>query len=79
MTQTKIDNNNRLNITIGEQSGSHSSSPAIIFDIDRILEKELTPEIDSLTEEMNRMHEDIWNVFNNVKNDKLEKLLKGDI
>ncbi len=79
MTHTKMDDNNRLNIIIGEQSGPQPSAPAFIFDIDRLLENELPPEMDKLVVEINQMHDDVWNVFNKVKNDKLVRLLNGEI
>jgi uncharacterized protein (TIGR04255 family) len=72
------DNQNRLIVTVGSDvSDSAGEFGAVIFDIDRIVEREMPPEEQLLVQEMNRLHEDIWKTFAEAKTDKLTRLLEG--
>lgn len=65
-------------VTLGDQpSGPSGGHGAIIFDIDRVSQQNLAPQKDGLEQEINRLHEDVWQVFNSAKSDRLELLLKG--
>lgn len=76
--EVHLDAENRIIVTLGDPPAATAGGyGAIIFDIDRILERELLPERDALSSEMNRLHEDVWHVFTSAKGDKLERLLKG--
>ena len=78
LVQTRLDENNRLNVTVGEQI-VNLSQPAFILDIDRILERDLAIESEVLLPEMTRLHEDVWKVFNSAKTEKLERMLNGEL
>jgi uncharacterized protein (TIGR04255 family) len=73
--EARLDNENRIIVTLGFQPEGHHG--AIVLDIDRIVEKELPPDVDALGGEMNRLHEDVWYAFNSAKGEKLERLLVG--
>jgi len=76
--EAHLDAKNRIIVTLGNQPPAAASGyGAIIFDIDRIVERELPPGEDALSPEMNRLHEHVWQVFASAKGDKLERLLKG--
>jgi hypothetical protein len=51
------------------------TSGAIIFDIDRIVEREVPTGQEVLMQEMDRLHADVWEVFSSAKGEKLEALL----
>ncbi len=56
------------------QTPEHST--AIIFDIDRITEQ-LMPVTDKrLTDELWRLHDDVWNIFFTAQTEKLRLLLE---
>lgn len=76
--QSRLDENNRLNVTVGEQIVK-PSQPAFIFDIDRILEKELPLESEILLPEMTLLHENVWDVFKSAKTEELERMLNGEL
>ncbi len=63
-------------ITLGDTqpdpTGGHGT---IIFDIDRIVEKEISPGQDVFKRELERLHTAVWNVFSSAKGEKLEILL----
>jgi len=76
--EAHLDAENRIVVTLGNQPPAAASGyGAIIFDIDLIIERELPPEQNVLSSEMNRLHEHVWQVFVSAKGDKLERLLKG--
>lgn len=71
-----LDAENRLIITLGDlQAGVDEQYGAIIFDIDRIVEREAPTGQEVLIQEMDRLHTDVWNVFSSAKGEKLEALL----
>jgi hypothetical protein len=47
---------------------------AIIFEIDRIVERELLPG-QIFEQEMDRLHADVWDVFSSAKGEKLDRFL----
>jgi len=51
---------------------------SLMFDIDRISETPLAPEIGVLSTIIESLHEDIWKIFVDAKNERLESLLKGE-
>ncbi len=74
--QTRLAIEDVIIITLGdtqpEPTGGYGS---IIFDIDRIVEKEIALERDVLKRELERLHTDVWNVFSSAKGEKLEIFL----
>ena len=71
-----VDAENILIITLGdpqlEADGGHGT---IIFDLDRIVEREVPTGQEVLMQEMDRLHTDVWEVFSSAKGEKLEALL----
>lgn len=71
-----LDALNILIITLGDpQSDADGGHGAIIFDIDRIVEREVPTGQEVLMQEMDRLHADVWEVFSSAKGEKLEALL----
>ena len=76
--ETRLDAENRVIVTLGDQGVSPSeASGAFILDIDRIVEKNLSIEVEDITTEAARLHEDVWDIFASAKTEKLELLLQG--
>jgi uncharacterized protein (TIGR04255 family) len=74
--ETHLDTENILIITLGDtKSGVDTEHGAIIFDIDRIVEREILTGQEVLEQEMERLHTDVWKVFSSAKSEKLETLL----
>ena len=71
-----LDAENILIITLGDpKSDMDVGHGAIIFDIDRIVEREVPTGQEVLKQEMDRLHADVWEVFSSAKSEKLEALL----
>ena len=76
--EARLDAENRVIVTLGDQGAIPSEARgAFIFDIDRIVEKDLPVEVEAITAEARRLHDDIWEIFDSAKTDKLERLLQG--
>jgi uncharacterized protein (TIGR04255 family) len=77
--EAHLDIENSIIVTLGDQPpGPSGDYGVIIFDIDRVSQRNLAPQIEILEEEINRLHEDVWLVFDSAKSHKLELLLKGE-
>jgi len=71
-----LDTENILIITLGDtKSDVDPGYGAIIFDIDRIVEREISTKQEALEQEMDRLHTGVWEVFSSAKGEKLEALL----
>jgi hypothetical protein len=76
-TQVRLDKENTLIVTLGDigpESGNTFGS--FIFDIDRIVEKELSAQQSVLKQEIDHLHLDVWSVFSATKGERLEALLE---
>jgi uncharacterized protein (TIGR04255 family) len=74
--EVHLDTENILIITLGDpKSDVDIGHGAIIFDIDRIVEREVLARQGVLAQEMDRLHADVWKVFSSAKGEKLEALL----
>jgi uncharacterized protein (TIGR04255 family) len=74
--EVHLDTQNILIITLGDpQTDVNAGYGAIIFDIDRIVEREVLTREGVLEQEMDRLHTDVWEVFSSAKGEKLEALL----
>ena len=74
--ETHLDAENILIITLGDtKPGMDTEHGAVIFDIDRIVEREILTGQEVLEQEMDRLHTDTWKVFSSAKSEKLETLL----
>lgn len=75
--ESYLDSFDRLVVTVAEiHSDSESNPRPIVFDIDRIAERPLAVTDDKLQTELDRLHEEIWRVFDSAKTTKLDKWLK---
>lgn len=73
-----LDAENILIITLGDPPLEISSGHgAIIFDIDRIVERQIWAKQETLQQEIDRLHTGVWEVFSSAKGEKLEALLQG--
>lgn len=72
-SEGKIDGKNTLIVTLGNYDSKDSTYGELILDIDRIVHKTIAnKDIKNILE---KMHDDIWDVFDSGKTDKLEALL----
>lgn len=78
-TQVRTDQTNRLSITIGEEIAPSNSLGVFLFDIDRISERKISSDLELLLKEVDRLHEDVWSIFEKAKGVRLEKLLQGEL
>lgn len=77
--EVHLNSENRVVVILGDQpSTPQVEYGSIIFDIDRLLDQELPPKVGTLESEMDRLHEDIWRIFDSAKSDRLELVLKGE-
>lgn len=77
--ESQIDAENRVIVTLAEvQQEGEEKQKAFVFDIDRILEKELALDNDVLAAEMEKLHDDVWNIFKAAQTPRLVKRLKGE-
>lgn len=78
--QTHLNAENLVIVTLGDtQVISETEFGGIIFDIDRIVEREIQPQADILNQEMDRLHIDVWHIFASARGEKLSRLLNGRI
>jgi uncharacterized protein (TIGR04255 family) len=70
-----LDAENSLIITLGDTTSEETSEGVIIFDIDRILEREMTTGQELLAQEIDRLHTEVWEVFSSATGEKLEALM----
>lgn len=76
--QARIDAHHRIVVTVADESpGELAQFGAIIFDIDRIIEQVLPASRASLGKVMDRLHEDVWSVFDQARTERLTKWLEG--
>jgi len=76
-TESKLDAENKLLITLlHDRSGDHGS---VIFDLDRIVEKEIKPDWQTIDSTIETLHNDIWDIFAAAKGPNLEALLTGKL
>ncbi len=74
--ETRLDAHNRLIVTLAEASGK-SDTPAIVFDIDRIVEKDIGLEAQASGDEIDQLHEAVWQVFSASLTPRLDQSMKG--
>jgi hypothetical protein len=75
-----LDNENRVIVTLAhDRSDSFEAHGAMILDIDRIVEKVISPEWHALEAEMEKLHEAVWVVFEAARGPNLEALLQGKL
>jgi uncharacterized protein (TIGR04255 family) len=78
--ETRWDRINRLFATITHVSGpAMGPHGALLFDIDRIMEQDMTTDDAAVDDIAERLHEDIWNVFVEAKNGNYDRLLNGEL
>ena len=68
----------RIAVRVSDQTNDANELGAFILDIDRITEKKIGSDEESLLEHATNLHDDVWNVFNSAKSDDLERLLQGE-
>jgi uncharacterized protein (TIGR04255 family) len=74
-----LDNGNRIQVIITDRPPAPNGYGTFIFDIDRVMEQTISVETNSLTEVVNKLHNDVWEVFHSARSSKLESLLKGEL
>ncbi|HWS84831.1 MAG TPA: TIGR04255 family protein [Ktedonobacteraceae bacterium] len=73
--QTRLDTENSLIITLGDTQSEVNGEGVIIFDIDRIFEREMATGQEFLEQEIDRLHAEAWEVFSSAKGEQLEAFL----
>lgn len=72
------DASNRTIVSLQHQPPDASViSGAILFDIDRIVEKKISADPTKIGTEADSLHEDVWRVFADAKTDRLVRLMSG--
>jgi uncharacterized protein (TIGR04255 family) len=77
--ETKTDDFNGTNVIFTHQEVETSRFGAFLLDIERFTEAKLGVETDVLHNEVTRLHDDVWEVFTSTKNERLERLLQGEL
>ena len=79
--ETRTDSGNATIVTLAYQpsadDGGIGPFGAMILDIDRIMHQSFPADKNGILERLDVLHEDVWNVFNSAKSEKLELLMKG--
>jgi uncharacterized protein (TIGR04255 family) len=74
--EARRDVENRIVVTIGDPPTSGAAVvTSVIFDIDRIVERDIDVRVESLEQQMNRLHDDVWHIFATAKTEQLDRLL----
>ena len=74
--ESQIDMHDRVIVTLAEvQQEAATATRAIVFDIDRIVEKQLSVNDEQLLPEMDRLHEHVWEIFDSSKGSRLTEHL----
>lgn len=76
--QVKPASNKAVKVVIGDAEASQGARRSIIFDIDYALEGLRTMQLETILEEAEQLHDDVWNIFSAAKDERLERLLQGD-
>jgi len=77
-SQTRSDAGHRLIVTLGEmEATSGDDAGVIVFDIDGIVEKDIGVASEVILEELEQLHEPLWQVFWASRTSRLEALLEG--
>jgi uncharacterized protein (TIGR04255 family) len=75
--EAQLDAQNRLIVSLADIAAEDGEAKnEVLFDLDRIVEKQLAVEPASLETEIERLHGHIWDVFESAKTDRLERLLQ---
>ena len=77
--ETRPDDVNRTNVSFTHLEVETSEHGAFFLDIDRATEAELSVDTDLLLQEVDRLHDDVWQIFQSTKGERLERLLQGEI
>jgi uncharacterized protein (TIGR04255 family) len=73
-----LDTQNTTIVTLSHQRSDSPDFPdAVVFDIDHITQREMSANGGNLLQEIDRLHEDVWQVFETAKSDRLELHLQG--
>jgi len=77
--ESHLKENHRLIVTVAEiQPEDPAANRPIVLDIDRILENQHLANDAILLNEIDALHEHVWEVFDAAKTPRLAKLLKGE-
>lgn len=75
-TDVRTDESNRIIVSLQhEPSAVDSTSGAALFDIDRILERDLPTDAGTLGSEVDALHEDVWRISSDAKTDRRSHLM----
>jgi uncharacterized protein (TIGR04255 family) len=76
--ETHLNDQNRLIVTVAETPTEREGNvPGIVFDIDRIVEKEIVPDLHQLGNEVDQLHKAVWQVFSASLTPRLLQRLQG--
>ncbi len=79
-SESQIDSENRVVVTLAEvQQEGGEGKKVIVFDIDRIVEKQLPLDDDVLLTEMDKLRDDVWEIFEAAQTPRLVRRLKGGV
>ena len=74
--EVQLDKENRIIVTLGDQPPDGEAPwGAIVLDIDRILERDLSTDEALLLREIDALHDDVWRLFSNAQTERLTAFL----
>lgn len=74
--EVQLDRENRIIVTLGDQPpDGDAPSGAIVFDIDRIVERDLPTSEEAVFRETDSLHEHVWQEFSKAQGEKLRAFL----
>lgn len=77
--EVRLDEFNQLIVTLGDEPPSADGGiGAVIFDIDRFSVRALSLDDSELRAEIERLHNDVWEVFSEGVSARLERRLRGE-
>lgn len=77
-TEVRTDEFNRIIVSLQHEPSAVAVEPGtVLFDIDRILERDLPTDLRTLGSEVDVLHEDVWRIFADAKTDRLSHLMSA--
>lgn len=77
--ESHLDHENRVIVTVGDQRPDNErAGGAALFDIDRITEQPVPAAGSALRPVLNRLHEEVWEIFSASRGEGLERMLRGE-
>jgi uncharacterized protein (TIGR04255 family) len=77
--EVRLNTQDSMSVTVSDREVSPEGEGAFILDIEHTTEHEISVDTELLLQEVTRLHESVWEVFQSTKSARLEQLLQGEI